>query len=163
MKKLKQTIFLMVAILCMIAPTTIFAAPTHKTDLSNSTNSVEQEEYVGNIKDMIVIDTNPLLPKASISFGGAISSGSYLRSGSSYYMKKGESYDYNVTWAPTGQKIKVGRIHIDTGEVYLTSSKSGGSASGSVSSPSVPAGEYKFVVYNAGTKKITSCTCSISF
>lgn len=164
MKKARNIIaaFLAVTLLTM-SSLPVFAAETVETEAYLGQISIEQDVYIGNISDMTVIEAEPLLTRSSISFGGAISSGAYIYSSSSYYMSKGESYSYSVTWAPSGQSIKVCRINVDTGNVYGTSAKSGGSASGMVSSSSVPAGEYQFAVYNAGTKTITSCTCSISF
>ncbi len=164
MKQIKKSMVILLAVmLFVINSMSAFAMETIETESYMGKEPVETEEYIGNIADMTVIDAEETITRASTSFGGSILSGSYLRSGSSYYMGKGEKFSYNVTWTPTGQKIKVCRINVDTGNVYGTSAKSGGTASGTVSSASVPAGEYKFAIYNAGTKEITSCTCSISF
>lgn len=164
MKKARHIIAAILAV-TLFAMSTLyaFAAETVETEAYMGQIAVEEDVYIGNISDMTVIDSEPVLTRASVSFGGSIAAGAYRRSSSSYYMAKGESYSYSVTWAPTGQSIKVCRINVDTGNVYGTSAKSGGSASGTVSSSSVPAGEYQFAVYNAGKKTMTSCTCSISF
>lgn len=127
-------------------------------------NPVEDEEYLGNIEDlnMEVIMSEYPQTRSSTSFGGAIAVGSSVRSPSTYYMSKGDTYSYTVAWAPTGQSIKICRVNVNTGAVYCSSKKTGGSASGTVSTSS-EAGEYYFAVYNVGTKRITSCTCNIGF
>lgn len=124
---------------------------------------VEQEVYLGNAEDMILVEADPAETRAAISFGGAISVGATIYSDSTYYMEEREGYSYSVSWKPTGQKIKVVRINVDTGKIYGTSAKTGGSASGTVGGSTVPEGEYQFGIYNAGTMTITSCTCSINF
>lgn len=160
MKKMKKILgFIMTLTMLTLSSVNGIAAVVEEEEyLGTLTTPIEEtEEYLGNIKDMTLVEAGPGITRAAISFGGSISSGATLYSGSTYYMQAGEGYSYSVTWTPTGQNIKVVRYNVNTGSVYGTSAKSGGAASGSVGGSSVPAGEYKFGVYNAGSKTITSC------
>ncbi|HIT89802.1 MAG TPA: hypothetical protein IAC41_05220 [Candidatus Merdenecus merdavium] len=126
-------------------------------------DEVLHEEFLGYV-DLAELEESgevTVSPHASFPISGQISAGATKYNSSTYYMTTGERYSFSVNWAPTGQSIKVVRYNIDTGATWGTAAYSGGSASGSITS-SGPAGEYKFGIYNAGTKTITSMSATIS-
>ncbi|MDT3703261.1 MAG: M56 family metallopeptidase [Thermincola sp.] len=69
---------------------------------------------------------------------------SYTRSSSSYYINSGvDKLQFSANWNPTGQQIQIGFVNASNSSIqYWTSAYSGGSASGTVSTSSVPSGEY---------------------
>ena len=163
--KTKMIIACIVTVLSLLISNNAAIALAKEDDMETNMFHMENEseEYIGTISDVRIEFSKPVFPRVAISFGGAIMPGAYRYDTGTYYIQAGESYSYNVTWTPTGQSIKICRVNVVTGQIYGTSLKTGGSASGTVTSPNVPSGEYRFAIYNAGTLKITSCTCYINF
>lgn len=71
----------------------------------------------------------------------------YVKSKSSYYIKKGEKVKVNsVTWSPSGQKIQLGFVNATTGKKYWTNNYTGGSKTGGTFSLGGPSGEYYIAI-----------------
>ena len=104
--------------------------------------------YLGN--EVVETDNEAtIMPRAGFTVSSSrLTAGSTARSTSTYYIEEGEDYlDYSVNWSPTGQQVKIGFKNERTGTLYLSSAKSGGSASGTINTYGVPDGEYYVVVY----------------
>lgn len=94
----------------------------------------------------ILEDTSPdfdIFASFSIS-SSSLGINKYVASVSTYYIDPGkDKLKYSVNWSPTGQDIQIGFVSAnDTSVQYWTSNKSGGSASGTVGTSNLTAGEY---------------------
>lgn len=103
-----------------------------------------------------------ITPRAGTNFSFSLASGGSKKSNETYYITQGEDslYVSTLTWSPSGQTLKVGYYNVDTGTSYVVS-VSGGSVSGkTIGTKTVPTGEYRIYVKNAGSASVSG---SISY
>lgn len=140
-KNMKKRIWAVLAALALAATASVSAAA-----ITPDSESVSL--YTGNV----IIETeneSTIMPRAGFTISSSrLTAESTTKSVSTYYIEEGEdSLEYSMNWSPTGQDVKIGFKNKESGTLYLTSAKSGGSASGTVSTVGVPDGEYYVVVF----------------
>ena len=100
--------------------------------------------------------------RSSSSFSFSLSSNTSKRSSETYYITQGSDYltINSLTWTPSGQNVAVGFYNVNTDTAYTVTYSGGSVVNGLISTSTVPTGEYKIYVRNAGSKSISG---SISY
>lgn len=135
--------------LCTSAITALAAAPAPEEK--------EQELVEGVFVDPTIFDNDETLGDDIVLYANFtvtakdLAPGKYTKSASTYYIHKGvDKVDYAVSWSPTGNNIRLGFVNRqDSSKQYYITCK-GGEKSGTMTTTTVPDGEY-YVVFNNPT------------
>ncbi len=133
----------------------VFAAillPDFNASKANPPFSFEKIEqvylYTGDASDKVDNETELDVSDGFSVNNASLSAGEYVRSQNIYSIENEENcLIYSMTWAPTGQSVRIGYMSVENDSMYLNDAVEGGSASGTVSTVGVPDGEYYVVVF----------------
>ncbi|MFD0868891.1 hypothetical protein [Paenibacillus residui] len=123
--------------------------------------SYQRAETAGVLE--VIEDTSPdfdILASFSIS-SSSLEPNHYVASSSTYYIDPGkDKLKYSVNWSPTGQDIQIGFVSKNDPNIqYYISNLSGGSASGTIGTSTLDAGEYYVVI---GTPDTNTANVSVN-